>query len=138
MYRDDRNTCRPMQNAALRECALCKCRMHAERQNGCGATEGDLCPRAEKNTCPSPESSCPFGDRSDRPSCAPVCQNGEDNLRWGVEGYPLASVYAPIQAFVTLYDCETALVRGTIFAELDLPLGGTNTRGGVCHEQSRG
>ena len=97
----------------------------------------DTCPRAEKNACHSAESTSPYGEREERSSCAPVCQNGEDHLRWGVEGYPLASVYAPIQAFVNLYDCENALIRGTIFAELDLPLGGTNTRGVMCHEESR-
>ncbi len=42
---------------------------------------------------------------------------------WGIAGYPLAMVYAPCQSFVSLYDPETALARGTLFTELDLPLG---------------
>jgi hypothetical protein len=42
---------------------------------------------------------------------------------WGLNGYPLAMVYAPCQAFRGLYDSETALSRGTLFTELDLPLG---------------
>ena len=40
---------------------------------------------------------------------------------YGIEGYPLASMNAPIQQFTDLYDCETALSRGTVFSELDLP-----------------
>ena len=46
----------------------------------------------------------------------------EDTHRsWGLDGYPLAMVYSPIQKWRNIYDCETALVRGTIFEELDLP-----------------
>ena len=38
---------------------------------------------------------------------------------------PLASVYAPVQAWRELYDEETALCRGTLFKELEFPfLGG--------------
>lgn len=42
--------------------------------------------------------------------------------RWGLEGYPLAMVYAPLQNFTELYDPEKGLARGTIFSQLDLPL----------------
>lgn len=49
------------------------------------------------------------------------------------DGFPLASVYAPTQVFRNLYDRETALHRGTIFKELDLPfMGMTVTKGGSC------
>ena len=49
------------------------------------------------------------------------------------DGFPLASVYAPTQVFRNLYDRETALSRGTIFKELDLPfMGMTVTKGGSC------
>lgn len=41
---------------------------------------------------------------------------------WGLAAYPLAMVYAPCQGFHDLYDPETALMRGTLFSELDLPL----------------
>ena len=52
---------------------------------------------------------------------------------WGLDGYPLASVYAPIQNFDELYDEETALSRGTVFAELDLPFMGESVyKGGNC------
>ncbi len=59
------------------------------------------------------------------------CSNNADNNRMnagsdnryslGLEGYPLANVYAPIQEFVSIYEIDKALVRGTIFGELDLP-----------------
>lgn len=42
---------------------------------------------------------------------------------WGLCEYPLAMVYAPCQVFRGLYDPDTALTRGTLFTELDLPLG---------------
>ena len=53
---------------------------------------------------------------------------------WGLgEGYPLASVYAPLQTFRKLYDCEIALGKGTIFEELNLPfMGETVGKGGGC------
>ena len=50
---------------------------------------------------------------------------------FGLAGYPLASVYAPLQNFVELYDCETGFSRGTIFAELDLPFVCGGMSGGV-------
>ncbi len=40
---------------------------------------------------------------------------------WGLAGYPLASVYAPLQEWRELYDEEKGLARGTLFAELDKP-----------------
>ena len=52
---------------------------------------------------------------------------------WGLEGYPLAMVYAPLQKFDNLYDKKTALEQGTMFAELDLPFMGESVkRGGGC------
>ena len=53
---------------------------------------------------------------------------------WGLEGYPLAMVYAPLQKFDNLYDKETALGQGTLFSELDLPfMGESVVKGGGCH-----
>ncbi len=40
---------------------------------------------------------------------------------WGLTGYPLASVYAPLQEWREVYDEEKGLARGTLFAELDKP-----------------
>lgn len=47
---------------------------------------------------------------------------------WGLEGYPLAMVYAPLQNFSDIYSPEMGLSRGTIFAELDLPIGTISSR----------
>ena len=57
-----------------------------------------------------------------KPSC-----DGSDRSRsasFGLYGYPLASVYAPLQSFEELYDLDTAHGRGTIFKELDLDFHG--------------
>ena len=53
---------------------------------------------------------------------------------WGLEGHPLASVYAPLQHFHKLYDKDMALQKGTLFAELDLPFMGESVadKGGFC------
>jgi hypothetical protein len=50
---------------------------------------------------------------------------------WGLRGYPLAQVYSPLQNFTEIYDCENALTRGTIFAQLDLPFVCGGMSGGV-------
>ena len=71
----------------------------------------------------SPAPSCNIGDR---PKC--------NDQGWGLEGYPLASVFAPLQSFDNVYDPENALKQGTIFAELDLPfMGRTVQKGGCSH-----
>lgn len=49
------------------------------------------------------------------------------------DGFPLASVFAPMQKFRDLYDPDTALSRGTVFKELDLPFAGSSVmKGGFC------
>jgi len=66
----------------------------------------------------------------------PNVQNTRPNDRktWGLVGYPLASVYAPLQAFNRLYDMDTALKNGTLFEELYLPFMGESVgnKGGTC------
>ena len=70
------------------------------------------------------------------PSVAPNTNHTPTVSRktWGLVDYPLASVYAPLQAFHKLYDMDTALHRGTIFTELDLPFMGESVanKGGSC------
>ena len=55
---------------------------------------------------------------------------------WGLKKYPLAMVYAPLQAFENIYDTEKALEAGTLFEELDLPFEGESVynsgKGGCC------
>lgn len=59
----------------------------------------------------------------------------------GLSDYPLAMVYAPCQTFRALYDADTALNRGTLFMELDLPLGSDGCAltaiGGPCRGERR-
>lgn len=52
------------------------------------------------------------------------CYEGCGEGSWGLGEHPLAMVYAPCQEFRALYDPATALNRGTLFTELDLPFGG--------------
>ena len=52
--------------------------------------------------------------------------NGADTTHSGSEcinSMPLAYCYVPMQSFRLLYEPEKALCRGTLFEELDLPLG---------------
>lgn len=80
------------------------------------------CPSSEKSAC-SPASS--LRHNAAEPDC---------RTTWGLNDYPLASVYAPLQSFRNLYDCNTAFHRGTVFTELDLPfMGVTVQKGGNCH-----
>ena len=90
--------------------------------------------------------SCPCGARptpqvptvGQEPPCNPA--RAEKTVpapsRWGVNDRPVGSVYAPVQEFTGIYDKCRALTRGTIFAELDLPL--TAAKGGCgCGEGGR-
>ncbi len=58
---------------------------------------------------------------------------------WGLVRYPLAMVYSPCQSFGGLYDLDTALAHGTLFAELDLPLEvGYATGCGCAKKETKG
>ena len=59
----------------------------------------------------------------------------------GLSGHPLAMVYAPCQSFQSLYDTDEALMKGTLFTELDLPFGmaaGARDGGCICRTERRG
>ena len=56
----------------------------------------------------------------------------EPSRSWGLEGYPLASVYAPLQCWREIYDEDAGFHRGTIFKELDLPFVCGEKKGGNC------
>ena len=74
--------------------------------------------------------SCGCGERADE-----ECSNGTQCgvSAWGLNGYPLAMVYTPVQEFCELYDLDTALNRGTLFKQLDLPFEGESvSKGGCC------
>lgn len=54
---------------------------------------------------------------------------------WGLAGYPVGMVFAPLQRFDNIYDLDTALARGTVFGELDLPFTcGEKMKGGGCND----
>lgn len=77
--------------------------------NGNGMASGDMTAR--------PHDTAPKGNAPDRATLP-------RHTTWGLEGYPLASVYAPLQEFRNLYDTDTALNKGTLFTELYLPFMG--------------
>ena len=69
-------------------------------------------------------------------SCS--CRNmGRVDKSFGLSGYPLAMVYSPIQEWKEIYDLDTALQKGTLFSELDLPFvagnKGNTSRGGCSN-----
>ena len=57
------------------------------------------------------------------------CKNGKCG-GWGLESRPLAMVYSPCQAWRDAYAPDVALMRGTLFSELDLPFDGGNGKRG--------
>jgi hypothetical protein len=81
---------------------------------------GNSCPVCEGEGC------------SHREGCNGGCDKSGSS--WGLHGYPLASVYAPLQEFDNIYDINTALKQGTVFKELDLPFMGNRrvSKGGNC------
>lgn len=54
--------------------------------------------------------------------------------KYGLDGYPLAMVYSPVQEWTELYCESEGLRRGTIFKQLDLPLEVVRKdgKGGFC------
>lgn len=77
-----------------------------------------------KHNCISKNNCACKNDRADQPQVA--------SRSWGLEGYPLASMYAPLQNWCELYDEDAGFHRGTIFKELDLPFVCGERKGGNC------
>lgn len=67
-----------------------------------------------------PREGCEMGRDAIRGGCGAM-GNGSCGCNAG-EGRQLAMVYAPMQCFRMLYDHSDALMRGTLFEELDKPL----------------
>lgn len=71
------------------------------------------------------------------PERTPPCSNEGNSCiagnTWGLKNHPLASVFAPLQEFRNVYDRDTAMKHGTIFAELNLPFMGATVNRGGCH-----
>ncbi len=71
------------------------------------------------------------------PACNILPNDGHTGGGWGLVGYPVAMVYAPIQEFENIYERDKALMSGTIFNDLDLPFMGISvTKGGKRCDQS--
>ena len=93
-------------------------------KNDFSGFRGDTC------GCREQPLSCPITERAQYVKCG--CGAPEREPSWGLRGYPLASVYSPLQEWREIYDIENGLKRGTIFKELDLPFYGDG-RGGSCN-----
>lgn len=89
----------------------------------------DMMPRFER---PSELGGCNVCEMANKDDVGGVgCGAGTAAARWGIKDHPLSMVYAPLQEWRSLYDLDTALIRGTLFSELDLPfLGGGCKMGG--------
>ncbi len=85
----------------------------ASTASGCG------CAGTEERVADGRETDCCRAAECERCSGFEGCAES----RFGLVNEPLAMVYAPCQAFRALYDPATALSRGTMFCELDLPFG---------------
>lgn len=99
---------------------------------GCGRhqhkDQRQLAERSERSKIEGSYSETLYRRASD--SAEGGCGTGT-NSRYGLHDRPMGSVYAPLQGFDCLYDHERALMRGTLFSALDLPL--EVGRGGRCN-----
>lgn len=57
----------------------------------------------------------------------------ENNNNMCMCAYPIGYAFVPEQHFGTVYDMDMALERGTLFPELDLPMG-VYGKEGYCNE----
>ena len=108
MERNTRDTSRDRVNESYLRQMLRDDARYSQRERmgrGCGGNSG------------SRASSCGSG------SCAYIPTLSGGGNAPAEKGRPLAMVYAEKQSFRELYDIKEALKRGTLFKELDFPLG---------------
>ena len=74
------------------------------------------------------ECSCSRCNNTSDVRTSPCAESPVDN---GPHAKPLGMVYSPVQHWQKLYDLDTGLNKGTIFAELDLPFE-ASSKGGKC------
>ena len=110
-----------------------------------GLTHGDhtpMVPSPEPRMESFPEGGCGCGGHHGEDEGICVGYEGCGEGSWGLTNHPPAMVYAPCQVFRALYDPDTALNRGTLFTELDLPFGGAEGTftavGCACRVERRG
>ncbi len=100
-------------------------RLEMPPEEGCGCeSDGDNMGGMIRPDRPCPDKPGHGTPCPDKPCQEAPCvgHEGCDEDGWGLCRHPLAMVYAPCQYFRGLYDPATALSRGTLFEELDLPL----------------
>ena len=87
-----------------------------------------------RKRCGRVNGACPIGAFACNTAAQQTRCDMPQKAQWGLENYPLASVYAPLQSFCELYELETALEKGTLFKQLDLPFWGSERpmKGGSC------
>lgn len=111
-----------------------------DRGNGNGGGHGCGCNGGNGHGQGNAPNDGACGDSHANGSCVGFEGCGPNS--WGLDGYPTAMVFAPCQGYHALYDPPTALSRGTLFTELDLPLGqadgGFTTVGCACRAERRG
>lgn len=93
-------------------------------REGCGSGSGTTAPQREgfgNGTTVSPREGCGRNSGIATPIQREGCAMGACGCNSG-EGRQLAMVYAPMQCFRILYSHSDALMRGTLFEELDKPL----------------
>ena len=49
------------------------------------------------------------------------CEECKVTPNTALDNLPLTMVWVPMQEYKSLYECDTALVRGTLFQQLDKP-----------------
>ena len=96
-----------------------------EARNGCDMQQQKQCDQApRRGACMNPRARTMLENER---------MSGCDSRKtWGLHGYPLASVFAPLQEWKNLYDNEIGLDKGTIFEELYLPFLGAETSPNGC------
>ena len=90
-------------------------RSSARAEGGCTCDMPSVWP-VHPETAPMVPSGCGFCSCSD--------DQRHTACGFGVEGGVLAAVWVPLNRFADLYDADTALRRGTLFAALDKPFYG--------------
>ena len=90
----------------------------------------EIMPRHDRGSLPVGCDVCDGGGRDEENASLFGCGSSTAEARWGIKGYPLSMVYAPLQEWRSLYDLDTALKRGTLFSELDLPFLGSGCKMG--------
>lgn len=100
------------------------------REGGRRAVRCDRAAEGIRPAHPNAEPKGSYGETLNRLGMGGAC-GAQLAGGYGIKDRPVGSVYAPLQNFEALYEPEWALMRGTLFSSLDLPLEAA-PRGGGC------